>query len=108
VSPARAALVALAALAAAGCHVPVGTLRTLAADPPPARPLASLGAARGTTCRWWVLGVPLGLPHLDDAVRDAVAARGGVLLRDAHVFSVHPVWLFVGRHCYTVEGEVLG
>jgi hypothetical protein len=104
----RVAVVALAALAAAACHVPVGTLRTLAADPPPARPLAPLGPGRGTSCRWWVLGVPLGLPQLDEAVRAAVAMRGGVLLRDAHVFSVHPVWLFVGRHCYTVEGEVLG
>jgi hypothetical protein len=105
---APAALAAALVAAGAGCSVPIGTLRTVAADATPGRVLSALGHAQGRSCRWWVLGVPLGLPKIDEAVRAAVAARGGAALRDARVSSDHPLWFFVGQHCYTVSGEVLG
>lgn len=57
----------------------------------------------GRACRWWVLGVPLGLPRIEDAVADALGSGGGTL-RDADLASVHPVYGPIGRHCYVITG----
>jgi hypothetical protein len=59
-------------------------------------------------CRWWLLGVPFGLPQVDEAISAALAQRDGRLLQDATISSDHSFYLLLGRHCYTVKGEVLG
>jgi hypothetical protein len=57
----------------------------------------------GETCRWWVLGVTLGLPRIEDAVADALehAGTNGVV-RDVDLVSVHPVYGPAGQHCYLI------
>ncbi len=104
----RAALAVLAAgVALAGCDVPIGTLGAVAPRPLPRDVrIVSRGRRVGEECRWWVIGVPLGLPRMEHAMAAAMAPVDGVVMRDVRVFSVHPVWGPVGRHCYRVEGEV--
>jgi hypothetical protein len=99
----RRTLLVGTALLAAGCSVPIGRIDELELEPGPP-PTEALGPAEGRVCRLWVLGVPFGLPRIDDAARVALAQRGGRVLRDVRVASVHPVWGLVGRHCYLVQG----
>ena len=54
-----------------------------------------------------VLGVPFGLPRIEDAMNEALARGQGFFLRDVTISSDHPVYLLVGQHCYTVSGEVI-
>jgi len=92
-----------AALCGLACNVPIARLDELALDsePPPG---VALGPAEGRDCRWWVLGIPLGLPRIDTAVERALAAHGARTLRDVLVTSEHPAWGPVGKHCYGVRG----
>jgi hypothetical protein len=100
----RAALLAVVA-ATSACAVDVGALRIAAPRPVPGDvTFVSRGRRQGEDRRPWVLGVPLGLPQID---RDARAPVAGVLMRDVTVYSVHPVYVLVGKHCYRVAGEVL-
>ena len=92
-----------AALLAAGCNVPIAQLDELALEPGPSAE-QTLGPTEGRDCRWWLLGIPLGLPRIDGAVRAALAARGARSLRDVQITSEHPVWGPVGKHCYGVRG----
>lgn len=99
----RAVLGLALALLATGCAVPIARLDEIALEPgPPAT--AELAPAEARDCRWWVLGIPLGLPRIDSAVRTALAERGARTLRDVEVISEHPAWGLVGQHCYAVRG----
>jgi hypothetical protein len=92
-----------AALAASACNVPIAHVDQLVLAPGgPAQ--AAVGPVEGRDCRWWVLGVPLGLPRIDAAVGAALAAAGARELREAVVTSEHPTWGPVGQHCYGVRG----
>ena len=93
----------LAALVGAACAVPIARLDELAAEPGPPLSVAA-GQAEGRDCRWWVLGLPLGLPRIDTALRAALAARAAHALRDVEVTSEHPTWGLIGQHCYAVRG----
>ena len=99
--------IAVAALAGAlsACTVRIGQFATAgtAADAPPAT-VAPAERVTGSSCRWWVLGLTLGLPRMEDALADAVARAGTVWLRDVDLDSVHPFYGPVGRHCYVVTG----
>ena len=91
------------ALAASACSVRIAELDELALDGAPP-PRVAAGAAEGRDCRWWVLGVPLGIPRIDAAAEAALAEAGARVLRDVEVTSEHPTWLAVGQHCYRVRG----
>jgi hypothetical protein len=93
----------LASLVGLACAVPIARLDELAVEAGPA-PRVEVGPAEGRDCRWWVLGVPFGLPRIDRAVRAALAPQGAHALRDVEVISEHPTWGPVGRHCYAVRG----
>jgi hypothetical protein len=95
-----------AACSLAGCSVPIARFGAVGLDNPTrgAAAAPSSGAVIGSSCRWWVLGVPFGLPHVDEAVADALRGSGATLLRDAELRSVHPIYGPVGRHCYTITG----
>jgi hypothetical protein len=101
---ARVAVV-VAALGAAGCSVEIARLVAMSAIPAEDAG-ESMGRREGQVCRWWVLGVPLGLPTLDGAVNAATTPVGGRLMRDVTVTSDHSVWVLFGQNCYTVRGEV--
>jgi len=109
---ARLGLVALVASLVLGCSVPVASLDI--AMPPPVSanvatlPLVPRGWQEGTSCRFWVVGVPFGLPQVDEAIRNAIVPVQGILMRDVTVDSVHPVYGLFGWHCYRVRGEVFG
>ena len=92
-----------AALLGAACNVPIARLDEIALEADPA-PRVAVGSAEGRDCRWWVLGVPLGLPRIDAAAEAALAAHGARALRDVLVTSEHPTWGPVGKHCYRVRG----
>jgi hypothetical protein len=92
----------------AGCSVPIGHFTALALAPTDV-PRPATGDAHpgfGTSCRWWILGMTFGLPRVDEALADALAGTGARRLRDVELTSVHPVYGPLGRHCYTVAGDV--
>ena len=92
-----------AALATSACHVPIAHVDEIAQAPGPT-PRARVGPTEGRDCRWWLLGVPFGLPRIDAALEAALAARGARVLREVVVTSEHPTYGPVGRHCYGVRG----
>ena len=94
-----------ALLFGAACAVPIGHLDALAVRDTRA-PRAAAGVGEGRDCRWWILGVPLGLPRIDAAADAALAEQDGLELRDVAVISAHPAWGPVGQHCYEVRGTV--
>jgi hypothetical protein len=55
-----------------------------------------------------VMGVPFGLPRIEDAMADALAQGQGTAMRNFVVVSEHPFYGPVGRNCYAVKGEVVG
>jgi hypothetical protein len=66
------------------------------------------GRFTGRSCRWWLLGVPFGLPRMEEAMADALAQGGGTSLRNLTITSEHPTYGPVGRNCYAVKGDVVG
>ena len=96
----------LMACGLAACSVPIARFGAVGLGNPTSGTAAapSTGPVVGSSCRWWVLGVPFGLPHVDEAVADALRGSGATLLRDAELRSVHPIYGLVGRHCYTITG----
>jgi hypothetical protein len=72
------------------------------------RAATSRGWQEGESCRFWLLGIPFGLPQLDEAMEKALVPVHGILMRDVSVRSVHPTYWLFGWHCYRVRGEVLG
>lgn len=67
--------------------------------------VAPAGRTTGVSCRWWVLGAPIGPPRIEEAVADAVARAGSAeWLRDVELDSVHRLYGPIGRHCYAVTG----
>jgi hypothetical protein len=98
--------VALVALLLAGCHVPIGHF-TVLGDPARLVPGAPATRTRttGESCRWWVLGVTLGVPSMQEAIDDALANAGASgVLADVDLVSEHPVYGLAGKHCYVVSG----
>jgi hypothetical protein len=100
-------VVVAALLALAGCRVPIAELAVIQVATTTGPPV-HLGSVTGRSCRWWALGVPLGLPRIEEAVHDALDEHGGTMLRDVVLRSDHPVYGPVGRHCYTVLGTAWG
>jgi hypothetical protein len=106
----RALLLSLLA-GSAGCSVQVASL-TVAASHAPTEEVARTALARGwgegDSCRFWVLGATFGLPKVDEAIDQAMRPLQGAFMRNVTVYSVHPVYILFGWHCYHVVGEVFG
>jgi hypothetical protein len=102
---ARATLVVTLACALAACRVPIARF-TVVGDPAAtgAENATTTTPVTGTSCRWWIAGVHLGVPRMEEALAAALTRAGGGLLRDAELVSSHPVYGFVGRHCYELTG----
>jgi hypothetical protein len=103
----RVSLVAALACVAFGCRVPIARFSAIG-EPPSAAGTARAGPPQGErttgySCRWWILGVTLGVPHIEEAVADAVERSGAAgLLLDADLVSVHPAYGPLGKHCYEI------
>ena len=98
--------VALAGILLAGCHVPIGHF-TVLGDPAKLVRVVVTGAPRttGESCRWWVLGITLGVPSMQEAIDDALANAGASgVLADVDLVSDHPIYGLAGEHCYVVSG----
>ena len=97
-------------LGTVACQVRTATLGAASARPlaEVARATTSRGRRVGRSCRWWLLGVPFGLPQVDEAIAAAVQPVGGSVMRDLTVSSDHTLYVLFGQHCYTVRGEVFG
>ena len=96
----------LGALLLAGCHVPIGHF-TVLGDPGRLVSGATATPTRttGESCRWWVLGLTLGIPSMQEAIDDALARAGASgVLADVDLVSEHPVYGLAGKHCYVVSG----
>ncbi len=104
--------VSIAACAlACGCSLRVASLTIVAPQPlraESARSPSSRGWREGVSCRIWLLGVPFGLPQVDEAVENALRPVDGAFLRDATVYSEHSTYVFFGWHCYRATGEAFG
>ena len=108
----RLGLATVVASLVLGCSVPVASLDVAMPRPVSpnvlASPLVSRGWQEGTSCRFWLVAIPFGLPQVDEAIGNAMAPVEGILMRDVTVDSVHSVYGLFGWHCYRVRGEVLG
>jgi len=109
----RAAVVPiiLALAGVLGCSVHVASLKIAAPAPIPADRLETMrsrGRREGESCRFWLLGIPSGLPQVDEAIGNALAPVDGILMKDVTVFSRHPIYGLFGWHCYGVVGEAFG
>ena len=96
----------LVAILLAGCHVPIGHF-TVIGNPATLVPGASVAPTRttGESCRWWVLGITLGVPSMQEAIDDALTHAGASgVLADVDLVSEHPVYGLAGKHCYVVSG----
>lgn len=94
-----------------GCSVNVANLKVAAPRIPPPdvmQTAAYRGWGDGESCTFWVLGATFGLPQVDEALGNALRPMQGTFMRDVTVYSVHPVYVFLGWHCYRVVGEVFG
>jgi hypothetical protein len=94
-----------------GCSVPVASLTLAIPHPQPTdliRKATSLGWREGESCRFGFVGIPFGLPKVDEAIDVALAPVHGILMRDVTVLSVHPVYGLFGWHCYRIRGEAFG
>jgi len=99
-------VVAFAAFLMAGCHVPIGHF-TVLGDPAKLVRDAAVTTTRttGSSCRWWVLGITLGVPSMQEAIDDALANAGASgVLADVDLVSDHPIYGLAGEHCYVVSG----
>ena len=97
---------ALAGILLAGCHVPIGHFTALG-DPAKLVRGAPATTARttGESCRWWILGITLGVPNMQEAIDDALANAGASgVLADVDLVSWHPIYGPAGKHCYLVSG----
>jgi hypothetical protein len=61
----------------------------------------------GEDRKWVVLFIPIGLPHLKDAVDDALNKGKGDLMTDAVVHQSYWTALLFGQTALTVEGDVV-
>jgi hypothetical protein len=61
---------------------------------------------QGEDCRFIVLFIPLGLPHVQQAVDDALAKGNGNVMVDQVTYR-REWWFIVGQSCFVVEGTVL-
>ena len=98
--------VVLAVILVAGCHVPIGHF-TVLGDPATIASGAHASTVRttGSSCRWWVLGITLGVPSMLEAIDDALAHAGASgVLADVDLVSDHPIYGLAGEHCYVVSG----
>ena len=96
-------------LFAAGCSVNVAHLDVVAAHAPVPDYLdsaTSQGVREGESCRLWILAYRLGLAAGRRSGRQCTGAVHGAFMRDATVYSDHPVYVVYGWHCYRVRGEV--
>jgi len=103
--------VVLALAGTVGCAVHVASLKVVTTKRIPAdriRSATSHGWRDGQSCRFWLVGLPFGLPQVDEAIDEALAPVGGILMRDVTVTSAHSVYVLFGWHCYRVRGEVFG
>ena len=93
-----------------GCSVNVASLQVVAPhalSAGVAHTAVYRGWGDGESCRFWILA-EFGLPQVDEATDNALRPLHGAFMRDAAVYSVHPVYGFFGWHCYRVVGEVFG
>ena len=103
--------VVLALAGTVGCAVHVASLKVVTTKRIPAdriRSATSHGWRDGQSCRFWLAGLPFGLPQVDEAIDEALAPVGGILMRDVTVTSAHSAYVLFGWHCYRVRGEVFG
>ena len=104
-----AAVLALAGTVGCAVHVAslsVVTTKRIAADR--IRSATSRGWRDGHSCRFWLVGLPFGLPKVDEAIDEALAPVGGIVMRNVTVTSAHSAYVLFGWHCYRVRGEVFG
>jgi hypothetical protein len=96
------------ATALSACSVPIAHFTAIGDASREAPDGGTTVRVHGESCRWWILGVTLGLPRIEEAVDDALAHAGTTgMLRDVDLVSFHPFYGWGGKHCYVVEGTVV-
>jgi len=60
----------------------------------------------GIDSKWMILFFPIGIPHLENAVDDALNKGDGDLMIDA-VLSAGGWWFLVGKNTIIAEGTVV-
>jgi hypothetical protein len=101
----------IAALACAGCSVRLGdmsvlTTKGVSLDGVNLDTLPQRRNIEGEDMPWLILFFPLGIPHLETAVDDALARGDGDVMLDA-VITSEGWWFLVGRSGLKVRGTVV-
>ncbi len=60
----------------------------------------------GRDSKFSILFIPLGIPHLEDAVDDALQKGGGDILIDAVIYN-EAWWFLIGQNTIKVKGDVI-
>jgi len=101
----------LMALTLSGCSLRLGDLSTISTQSVTLNQvdLDALPQVKGVTgkdTKFVFLFIPFGVPHLEDAVDDALAKGGGDLMTDAVIHS-RGWWFLVGQNSLEIKGNVV-
>ncbi|MDY0270036.1 hypothetical protein [Trichloromonas sp.] len=96
---------------AGGCSVRLGDLSTISTqnvnlDKIDLDSLPQVKGVTGKDTKFVFLFIPFGVPHLEDAVDDALEKGGGDLITDA-VIHARGWWFLIGQNTLEVKGNVV-
>lgn len=89
------------------CDFTMVSTKSVTLDKVDIESLPQTTGVEGKTSKWVVLFIPLGLPHLEDAVDDALDNGKGDLLLDGVVYGGGWSALLVGQNTIKVKGSVV-
>jgi hypothetical protein len=69
-------------------------------------PVAKGQRAQGEDCAWNILGIPTGVPNLEDATDDAMRTDPQADVLVDVVIRSSAWWFLIGKQCVTVEGTL--
>ncbi len=88
-----------------GCSLRLGDFTAISTKNVPVRYDTSVSVT-GKDCAPNFLGIPLGMPNLQEAVDDAIGSNGNALVNQVTYQSARTVIVF-GQQCLEVQGEAV-
>ena len=104
-------LMGLTVLLSSGCSMRLGDMsvistRNLSLDTVDLDRLPQTERVVGRDTKWMILIFPIGIPHLEDAIDDALEKGNGDVMVDAVVHS-SGWWFLIGQNTISVKGSVV-
>lgn len=94
-----------------GCSVRLGdlsaiTTKSINLDKVDIDALPQVKGVRGKDTKFIFVFIPFGIPHLEDAIDDALEKGGGDLMTDAVIHRRY-WWFLIGQDSFEVKGNVV-